>query len=110
MGCNFQKKHTCDRLGVEQTTKDSEYLASARTAEVLDRLTRGAPGRMVVLDSPPALAASPAAELAKRRKAWKAPIPPAGSHRGYASLYFDTVLEADEGVDFDFLGSAGAKR
>jgi MinD-like ATPase involved in chromosome partitioning or flagellar assembly len=48
-----------------QTTKDSEYLASARTAEVLDRLTRGAPGRMVVLDSPPALAASPAAELAK---------------------------------------------
>lgn len=44
---------------------DSEYLASARTAEVFDRLTRGAPGRMLVLDSPPALAASPAAELAR---------------------------------------------
>jgi len=51
-----------------------------------------------------------AAELAKRRKAWKAPPPHPGSHRGYASLYFDTVLEADEGVDFYFLGSTCAKR
>ncbi len=49
----------------DQTTADSEHLASARTAEVFDRLTRGAPGRMVVFDSPPALAASPAAELAR---------------------------------------------
>jgi hypothetical protein len=32
---------------------------------VLDRLTEGAPHRMVIFDSPPALAASPAAELAK---------------------------------------------
>jgi exopolysaccharide/PEP-CTERM locus tyrosine autokinase len=48
-----------------QTTQDSEYLASNRTAEVLDRLTQGAPNRMVIFDSPPALAASPAAELAK---------------------------------------------
>ena len=48
-----------------QTNNDSEYLASLHTAEVLDRLTRGAPNRMVIFDSPPALAASPAAELAK---------------------------------------------
>lgn len=48
-----------------QSSADSEFLASARTAEVLDRLTRGAPNRMLVFDSPPALAASPAAELAK---------------------------------------------
>jgi Mrp family chromosome partitioning ATPase len=47
------------------TTSDSEYLASARTPEVLDRLTQGAPNRMVIFDSPPALAATPAAELAK---------------------------------------------
>ena len=47
------------------TTADSEWLASTRTAELLDRLTRGAPGRMVVFDSPPALAASPAADLAR---------------------------------------------
>jgi hypothetical protein len=32
---------------------------------VLDRLTQGAPNRVVIFDSPPALAASPAAELAK---------------------------------------------
>jgi Mrp family chromosome partitioning ATPase len=48
-----------------QTTADSEWLASARTAEVLDRLTVGAPNRMIVFDSPPALAASPAADLAR---------------------------------------------
>ncbi len=47
------------------TTSDSEYLTSRRTGEVLDRLTQGAPNRMVIFDSPPALAASPAAELAK---------------------------------------------
>ena len=48
-----------------RTASDSEYLASSRTAEVLERLTCGAPNRMVIFDSPPALAASPAAELAK---------------------------------------------
>lgn len=46
------------------TNSDSEFLASSRTDEVLDALTRGAPNRVVIFDSPPALAASPAAELA----------------------------------------------
>jgi Mrp family chromosome partitioning ATPase len=49
----------------EATNRDSEYLSSSRTAQVLDRLTEGAPHRMVIFDSPPVLAASPAAELAK---------------------------------------------
>jgi exopolysaccharide/PEP-CTERM locus tyrosine autokinase len=48
-----------------RTNSDSEYLASSRAGEVLDRLTQGVPGRIVIFDSPPALAASPAAELAK---------------------------------------------
>jgi Mrp family chromosome partitioning ATPase len=47
------------------TTSDTEYLSSSRTRQVLDRLTEGAPNRFVIFDSPPALAASPAAELAK---------------------------------------------
>ena len=47
------------------TNSDTEYLASSRTRAVLDRLSEGAPHRMVIFDSPPALAASPAAELAK---------------------------------------------
>lgn len=47
------------------TTSDSEFLTSRHTGEVLDRLTQGASNRMVIFDSPPALAASPAAELAK---------------------------------------------
>jgi len=46
------------------TVLDAEYLASARTGEVLDRLTVGAPDRILIFDTPPALAASPAAELA----------------------------------------------
>lgn len=46
------------------SSRDAEYLASARTGVVLDRLTQGAPNRIVIFDTPPALAASPAAELA----------------------------------------------
>lgn len=46
------------------SSRDAEYLASARTGEVLDRLTRSAPNRILIFDTPPALAASPAAELA----------------------------------------------
>ena len=48
----------------KQTNNDTEYLASAHTRQVLARLTRDRPRRIVVFDSPPALAASPAAELA----------------------------------------------
>ena len=48
-----------------RTTRDAEYLASARTGQVLDRLTQGANNRILVFDTPPALAASPAADLAK---------------------------------------------
>jgi Mrp family chromosome partitioning ATPase len=44
---------------------DSEHLNSSRTATTLDRLTEGAPQRIVIFDSPPALAAAPAAGLAK---------------------------------------------
>jgi len=47
------------------TTTDSEYLSSSRTRQVLDRLIEGAPRRFVIFDTPPALVASPAADLAK---------------------------------------------
>jgi Mrp family chromosome partitioning ATPase len=36
-----------------RTASDSEYLTSNRTAEVLARLTLGAPNRIVIFDSPP---------------------------------------------------------
>jgi Mrp family chromosome partitioning ATPase len=49
----------------DTSTSDSEYISSSRTARILERLTEGAPNRIVIFDSPPALAASPAAELAK---------------------------------------------
>ncbi len=47
-----------------RSARDAEYLSSARTGQVLDRLTQSAPNRFVIFDTPPALAASPAAELA----------------------------------------------
>jgi len=40
-------------------------------------------------------------ELAKRMAGWKPPQPPLNS--GYWKLYVDHVLQADEGVDLDFL-------
>lgn len=57
-----------DRLFVlpagKKTARGAELLASARTGEVLDRLTQGTSHRIVVFDTPPALAASAAPELA----------------------------------------------
>ncbi|MBT2186934.1 capsular biosynthesis protein [Sphingobium nicotianae] len=46
-------------------TNDTEFVASERTRQVLDRLVAGHPRRIVILDSPPALAASVASELAR---------------------------------------------
>jgi len=46
-------------------------------------------------------------ELARRRAEWKAPAPL--SSRGYSKLYVEHVMQANRGVDFDFLvGSSGA--
>jgi protein-tyrosine kinase len=47
-----------------QTNQDTEYLAASRTAEIIDDLTRNDPYRIIIFDSPPALAASPASVLA----------------------------------------------
>ncbi len=43
---------------------DTELLASARTETLLAQLDQGVPGRILIIDSPPVLAASPAAVLA----------------------------------------------
>ena len=40
------------------------------------------------------------AELARRRKDWRAPEKP---KRGYTKLYVERVTQADKGCDFDFL-------
>jgi len=46
-------------------------------------------------------------EISKRKREWKAPPPPLD--RGYWKLYFDHVLQANEGADLDFLvGKSGA--
>jgi dihydroxy-acid dehydratase len=48
-----------------------------------------------------------AKELANRKKAWKKPKPQLS--RGYWRLYFDHVLQADQGADLDFLaGRSGS--
>ena len=43
-------------------------------------------------------------ELRKRKAAWKPPVTP--PVRGYAKLYMDHVLQAEDGCDFDFLRKA----
>lgn len=47
-----------------KSASDTELLASARTARAVERLLEANPRRLVIFDSPPALAASPAAVLA----------------------------------------------
>jgi dihydroxy-acid dehydratase len=44
-----------------------------------------------------------AAELARRRTAWEAARQPSKYDRGWYRLYIDTVMQADKGVDLDFL-------
>lgn len=47
-----------------QSNLDTEYLAATRTEQVIDELSRNDPARIIIFDSPPALAASPASVLA----------------------------------------------
>ena len=49
----------------QSTGSDTEYLTTRHARETIESLGRGARQRIVIFDSPPALAASPAAELAK---------------------------------------------
>ena len=52
------------------------------------------------------------AELERRRAEWVAPAAPPGSNRGYARLFREQVLQADQGCDFAFClptSDAGAK-
>lgn len=48
----------------QPSNRDTEYLSSARTDALLDRLTEGRPERIVIFDSPPLLGASAVAVLA----------------------------------------------
>lgn len=43
------------------------------------------------------------AELEARRKLWKQPRPRKADARGFRKLFLDTVTQADQGCDFDFL-------
>ena len=49
-----------------KTHSDTELLASRRTIEVIERLLAADPRRVILFDSPPALAASPASVLASQ--------------------------------------------
>lgn len=48
----------------KRSHSDTELLASARTGDVIDQLLANDPRRIIVFDTPPALAASPASVLA----------------------------------------------
>jgi dihydroxyacid dehydratase/phosphogluconate dehydratase len=71
-------------------------LALVRTG---DWITLDVPGRMLSLEVSDE-------ELAARRAQWQPPAPHAS--RGWTRLYTDHVLQADTGVDLDFLvGASG---
>jgi len=63
-----------------------------------DRIRLDVPARRLDLKVSPA-------ELARRRKAWRAPRPRAEDRRGYRKLFMETVTQADRGCDFDFLAA-----
>ena len=48
-----------------------------------------------------------AAELEQRRAALTSVTTPAWARRGYAHLFHETILQADEGCDFDFMRGKG---
>jgi dihydroxy-acid dehydratase len=48
-----------------------------------------------------------AAELEKRRAAMKPVTTRDWAKRGYAHLFNETILQADEGCDFDFMRGEG---
>jgi dihydroxy-acid dehydratase len=48
-----------------------------------------------------------AAELEKRRAALAPTATPEWARRGYAHLFNETILQADEGCDFDFMTGKG---
>jgi dehydratase ilvD1 len=48
------------------------------------------------------------AELARRRVTWNAARGRPAHARGWAKLYVDTVLQADQGCDLDFLVGASS--
>jgi len=60
-----------------------------------DRILLDVPGRKLELKVSPA-------ELAKRKKAWRAPRARPEDKRGYRKLFMESVTQADRGCDFDF--------
>jgi dihydroxy-acid dehydratase len=46
-------------------------------------------------------------ELQKRQAALAPPTTPDWAKRGYAHLFNETILQADEGCDFDFMRGEG---
>jgi dihydroxy-acid dehydratase len=60
-----------------------------------DRIRLDVPGRRLELKVSPA-------ELAKRKKAWRAPRMRPEDRRGYRKLFMESVTQADRGCDFDF--------
>lgn len=79
-------------LHVTPESADGGPLALVRTG---DMIALDVPNRSLTLEVSDE-------ELAARRKAFVAPVHP-GADRGYKRLFLQTVTQADEGCDFDFL-------
>ncbi len=84
-------------LHVSPEAADGGPLALVQTG---DRIRLDTPNRSLTL-------LVDEAEMKSRRDAWTPPPAHQGSSRGYLKLYLDTVTQAEEGADFDFLQATG---
>ena len=75
---------------------ESEAGGVLALVETGDEIVLDGPGRRLDLMVDPA-------ELARRREAWATTRAPSAYARGWAKLYIDTVLQADQGADLNFL-------
>ena len=84
-------------LHITPESADGGPLALVRTGDLI-RLDVPARSLELVVDE---------AELARRAAALPAIVRPEWAQRGYARLYHDSVTQADEGCDFDFMMPPG---
>ena len=91
---------------IARKVQNGEISAESTVQQALDRIA-ASQGLNAYLSVLPEFALETARNLDKRRAAAKPIITPDWAKRGYAHLFNETILQADEGCDFDFMRAQG---